>query len=92
MAFFILFVGLLFTLVVGKIFVGVYNALVDAKNQVDRAWANVDVILEQRLSELPKIITMVEQFSQNDHAYLDKIIAAREQLGKRIDESKRNGE
>jgi LemA protein len=37
-------------------FVILYNSLVRLRNDVDKAWANVDVLLRQRHDELPKLI------------------------------------
>ena len=35
-------------------FVGIYNNLVTLKNDIDRSFADIDVILKQRHDELPK--------------------------------------
>lgn len=37
-------------------FVGIYNDLVHVRNNVDKAWNNIDVILQQRNDELVKLI------------------------------------
>ena len=37
-------------------FVGIYNGLIQVRNNVDKAWANIDVLLKQRHDELPKLI------------------------------------
>ncbi len=34
--------------------VGIYNALVQIKHNVTKAWANIDVLLKQRHDELPE--------------------------------------
>ena len=34
-------------------FVTLYNGLIAVKNNVDKAWANIDVLLKQRHDELP---------------------------------------
>ena len=38
-------------------FIGIYNGLIMVKNNIDKAWANIDVLLKQRHDELPKLIT-----------------------------------
>lgn len=76
-------------LVFGAILVGVlvmslihiYNALVDLRNQIDRAWANIEVILKQRHDELPQLITVIQQFTQYERATLDRLIEARTRYG-----------
>lgn len=37
-------------------FIVTYNSLVSIKNNVEKAWANIDVLLKQRNDELPKLI------------------------------------
>ncbi|HJW23095.1 MAG TPA: hypothetical protein VJ506_11760, partial [Candidatus Limnocylindrales bacterium] len=43
------------------IFLGVvtFNALVVLRQQVDKAWANIDVALRQRHDELPSLVDAV---------------------------------
>ena len=52
---FIIFLGVL--ALVAAIFVGyiitIYNGLVSLRNNIDRAWSNIDVLLKQRFDELP---------------------------------------
>ena len=54
-----LVVGLVFLLVViAFVFytISIYNSLVRLKNDIDKAWANIDVLLKERHDELPKLI------------------------------------
>ena len=37
-------------------FVGLYNSLVRSKNNIDRSFSNIDVLLKRRHDELPKLI------------------------------------
>ena len=37
-------------------FVGIYNGLVNLRENVKFAWANIDVLLKQRQDELPKLV------------------------------------
>ncbi len=43
------------------LFVGIsaYNGLVSLRQQIDRAWANIDVILKQRHDEIPQVIQVI---------------------------------
>jgi LemA protein len=54
-----------------------YNGLVEVKNAVSKAWANIDVLLKQRHDELPKLIDTCKQYMQHEQATLEKVIAAR---------------
>jgi LemA protein len=57
--------------------IGLYNRLVNVKNQVSQAWANIDVILKQRHDELPKLVEVCKQYKEFEAATLEKVIAAR---------------
>ena len=59
----------------------VYNGLVSLKNQVDRAWANIDVILKQRFDEIPQLIQVLEQFVQYERGTIDRLVEARSHYG-----------
>lgn len=57
--------------------ISIYNRLVAVKHAVDKAWANIDVLLRQRHDELPKLVTVCQQHQQFEQATLEKVIAAR---------------
>jgi LemA protein len=59
----------------------VYNGLVSLRNQVERAWANIDVILKQRFDEIPQLIQVIEQYANYEAGLLEKIAEARSQYG-----------
>lgn len=61
--------------------IGVYNRIVTVKNQIDRAWANIDVILKQRADEIPNLVSVVEQYASYEHTIIDKLLKARENYG-----------
>jgi|TARA_B100001079_G_scaffold120193_1_gene103308 LemA protein len=41
----------------------IYNGLVALKENMKKAWTNIDVILKQRHDELPKLISVCESFA-----------------------------
>jgi LemA protein len=57
-----------------------FNGLVNIKNNVAKAWANIDVLLKQRHDELPKLIDTCKQYMQHEQATLEKVIQARSQV------------
>lgn len=57
--------------------VSIYNGLVSLKNQIDRSWANIEVLLKQRFDEIPQLIQVVEQYAGYEQSTLKKIIEAR---------------
>ena len=71
-------VFLLFMVVgIGGYGLTVYNGLVALRNQIGRAWSNIDVLLKQRHDELPKLIKTCEGYMQHERAVFDKLSEAR---------------
>src|SRR5438552_5427695 len=62
-------------------FITIYNSLVRLKNDIDKAWANIDVLLKQRHDELPKLIETCKQYMQFERATLEKVMQARAAMG-----------
>ena len=54
-----------------------YNSLVSIKNNVAKAWANIDVLLKQRNDELPKLIDTCKAYMAHESQTLEKVISAR---------------
>jgi len=54
-----------------------YNGLVEVKNNVARAWSNIDVLLKQRHDELPKLVEVCKQYSQFEKETLSRVTEAR---------------
>lgn len=63
------------------IFVGMYNRLVTLRNQLERAWANIDVVLKQRFDELPQLMKVIEQYAGYEAGILRDLAAARSHYG-----------
>jgi LemA protein len=58
----------------------VYNGLVQLRNNVAKAWANIDVALKQRHDQLPKLVEVCRQYKQFERETLERVIAARGQV------------
>ena len=58
-------------------FVFTYNSLMAIKNNVSKAWANIDVLLKQRNDELPKLIDTCKAYMKHEQETLEKVIKAR---------------
>lgn len=54
-----------------------YNSLVSIKNNVAKAWANIDVLLKQRNDELPKLIDTCKAYMAHEAQTLEKVTSAR---------------
>lgn len=61
-------------------FIMLYNQLVMLKNNSDKAWSNIDVLLKQRNEELPKLIAVCKEHMQYEQKTLQKVIAARSRV------------
>jgi LemA protein len=76
----IILVGLVVILVVVGVFaylITIYNSLVRLKNDIDKAWANIDVLLKQRHDELPKLIETCKGYMQYEQKTFQLITEAR---------------
>ncbi|PLX92091.1 MAG: LemA family protein [Desulfuromonas sp.] len=57
-----------------------YNGFVQMKNDVDKTWSNIDILLKQRFDELPKLIKVCEGYMQHEKRTLEAVIQARSAL------------
>ncbi|VAW34420.1 LemA protein [hydrothermal vent metagenome] len=61
-------------------FTTIYNGLVTVKNNVDKYWSDIDVLLKQRFDELPKLIKVCEGYMQHEAETLERVIKARSMM------------
>jgi LemA protein len=54
-----------------------YNGLVRLRNENDRAWANIDVLLKQRHDEIPNLVETVKGYMQHEQQTLTAVTEAR---------------
>jgi len=76
----VILIGLVIALVVVGVFVyliTIYNSLVRLRNDLDKAWANIDVLLKQRHDELPKLIETCKGYMQYEQKTFQAITEAR---------------
>jgi len=59
--------------------VTIYNGLVALKNDIDKSWANIDVLLKQRHDELTKLLDATKGYMEFERDTLTKITQARSQ-------------
>ena len=73
-----------FLVVIGFIlyFITIYNSLVRLKNDIDKAWANIDVLLKQRHDELPKLIETCKGYMQYEQDTFKLVVEARNAYSK----------
>src|ERR1700685_4307232 len=70
-AFLLFVVGVLVYVVI------LYNELVRLRNDNDRAWANIDVLLKQRHDEIPNLVETVKGYMQHEQQTLVAVTQAR---------------
>ncbi len=71
--------GILAILVVALVIyvITIYNGFILLKNNIERNWSNIDVLLKQRYDELPKLIKVCEGYMQHEQKTLEAVIKAR---------------
>jgi len=57
-----------------------YNGLVQLKHGISKAWANIDVLLRQRHTELPKLVDACREHMRYEQQTLERIIKARSEV------------
>nr|MBN2277560.1 LemA family protein [candidate division Zixibacteria bacterium] len=72
----IIALALLIIVIIGY-FIAIYNSLVRLKNNINKAWSNIDVLLKQRHDELTKLLNTVKGYMQYEEKVLTKVTEAR---------------
>lgn len=57
--------------------VTIYNGLVSLRENVKKAWSNIDVLLKQRNDEIPKLVETCKQYMGYEQETLEKVMQAR---------------
>lgn len=68
-------VGILVVVLVGAI--GIYNALVTARQQANNAWAQVEVQLKRRYDLIPNLVEVAKGYMNHEKDTLERVIQAR---------------
>jgi LemA protein len=68
---------LLIVVVVVVVAVGMYNSLVRLRQQVDGAWADIDVQLKRRYDLIPNLVETVKGYAGHEKETLERVIQAR---------------
>jgi len=76
----ILSLAFLFAIVgLGVYVVMIFNGLVALKNDVAKAWANIDILLKQRHDELPNLVEVCKGYMNHERETLERVTQARSQ-------------
>ena len=60
----------------------IYNNFVRLKNNIDKSWANIDVLLKQRSNEIPNLVSTVKGYMKHEKETLESLTKARSFLSK----------
>ena len=63
--------------VVGFIALSSYNAVVALRQRIDKAWANIDVVLKQRHDQLPNLVKAVRDIMGFEQDVLEEVTRQR---------------
>lgn len=58
-------------------FINIYNELIHIRVNVDKSWANIEVLEKQRYDEIPKLIKVCEGYMKYERETLEKVTFAR---------------
>ena len=62
-------------------FTALYNGLVRAKNNIEKTFNNIDVLLQQRYEELPKLVDAARGYIKHERDLLADIVKLRTKYG-----------
>ena len=54
-----------------------YNGMISARNRVDNAYAQIDVMLKKRFDLIPNLVATVQQYAEHEMNVLTKIVEMR---------------
>jgi LemA protein len=77
LAFAAMFVAVILVVLVAFLIVTTYNNVVALQRRIDRAWANVDVALQQRWDQLPNLVAAVRGVMGFEQAVLQEVTRLR---------------
>ena len=65
-------------------FVTIYNGLVALKNDIDKSWSNIDVLLKQRHDELTNLVAVCKGYMEHERETFEKVAQARSQYAQAV--------
>ena len=71
----LIIIGVIVLLVIAGVVI--YNGLIKSRNQVENAWAQIDVQLKRRLDLIPNLVETVKGYAAHERETLDAVITAR---------------
>ncbi len=75
------FILLVLVLLAAFYAVSVFNGLVSLRNNIDKAWANIDVVLKQRYDLIPNLVAAVKGYKEYEKTVLKDLTRIRASMG-----------
>lgn len=72
-----LIAGVLLLIIFLNFFIRIYNKLVTLKNNYEKAFRNIDVILMQRADEVPELVKIASKFMEHETSILTNLTKLR---------------
>jgi LemA protein len=70
-------IAIIVVLIVGLLFVQIYNKLIKQRNRVDTAWGHVDVQLQRRSDLIPNLVATVKGYASHESETFQRVTEAR---------------
>ena len=74
-------VAVLLALVVGLLVMGMYNGVVAKDEACNKAWGNVESVLQRRFDLIPNLVNTVKGYAAHEQGTLEEITRLRSQWG-----------
>lgn len=68
---------IILVIVLGLIFVIIYNDLIKQRNRVENSWAQIEVQLKRRYDLIPNLIETVKGYAKHEKTLFENITKAR---------------
>lgn len=75
--FLLLEISIIILIILGLLFVIIYNDLIKQRNRVENAWAQIDVQLKRRYDLIPNLVETVKGYAKHEKTLLEDITKAR---------------
>ncbi len=68
-------------LIIGSSLMGMYNGLIGQDENCNKAWANVETVLQRRFDLIPNLVNTVKGYASHEKELLEEVTRLRSQWG-----------
>ncbi|NLY70396.1 MAG: LemA family protein [Clostridiales bacterium] len=69
-------------IILAIIIIAIYNSLIRKRNNVESAWANIDVQLQRRFDLIPNLVETVKAYAKHEKETLERVVELRNLFNK----------